>query len=153
MKIPPSAFDYYVSLGPSRSYENVAQKFGATKRSVTKRAAQDRWQERIQEIERKARESASQIASETFEGMTARHLRTIHFIQSRALQALKEAPIKNAVDAVRALDIAIRQERTIAAAEMASVIRKPEARKPSERLNAELPAWQLTIVASVLNWQ
>jgi hypothetical protein len=151
-KIPSEAFDFYINLGPARSYQTVAEHFRVSKRSVTKCAAREGWQDRIHDIEKNSRASADLETSDAFDGMTARHLKTIHFIQARALQALKDAPIKNAVDAVRALDIAIRQERNIAAAEMASVIRKPEAKKPSERLIEELPAWLITICASVLNW-
>ena len=34
-KIPPDAFDFYFSLGPPRSYQAVADKYGVTKRAVT----------------------------------------------------------------------------------------------------------------------
>ncbi len=43
MKIPLAAFDFYVSLGGERSYERVAQHYGATKRAVTKHAVRERW--------------------------------------------------------------------------------------------------------------
>ena len=43
-KIPPEAFDHYFSLGPERSYEAVARKYGVTKRAVTKLAKRESWQ-------------------------------------------------------------------------------------------------------------
>jgi hypothetical protein len=37
-KIPQDAFEFYFSLGPERSYEQVAGRYGVTKRAVTKLA-------------------------------------------------------------------------------------------------------------------
>jgi len=34
-KIPPEAFEYYVSLGPARSYEALAGKYTVSKRPAT----------------------------------------------------------------------------------------------------------------------
>ncbi len=40
-KIPANAFDLYFSLGPSRSHQKIAQRFGVSKKAVTKRAIRD----------------------------------------------------------------------------------------------------------------
>ena len=74
-KIPPDALQFYLSLGPGRSYEAVAQKYGVTKRGVVKHAQKENWQARILEIERKARHSSEQKAVESMEMMNDRHLR------------------------------------------------------------------------------
>jgi hypothetical protein len=42
-KIPQDGFFSYVGLGPSRSYQQVAEKFGVTKRTVVNVAVKDRW--------------------------------------------------------------------------------------------------------------
>jgi len=42
-KIPADAFDYYASLGPDRSYRAVAERYGVSKRAVTKHAAAEGW--------------------------------------------------------------------------------------------------------------
>ena len=34
-KIPTDAFDHYFSLGPGRSYQQVADRYGVTKRAST----------------------------------------------------------------------------------------------------------------------
>jgi len=45
--------------------------------------------------------------------VNARHLQTLRAIQVKALQALQVMPLDSGMDAVRALDTAIRQERVI----------------------------------------
>ena len=45
--------------------------------------------------------------------MTQRHLRSLKVIQAKALEALKMMALGSAMDAVRALDLSIKQERTI----------------------------------------
>ena len=42
-KILSDAFEYYVALGPGRSYRTVAERCGVTKRAVTKHAAREGW--------------------------------------------------------------------------------------------------------------
>lgn len=112
-RIPPEAFDFYMSLGPTRSYEAVAAQYGVTKRAVTKAAKRDRWQDRAAGLEHKAREGADQKIQETLELMNLRHLKSLKVIQGKALEALRSMSLDSAMEAVRALDIAIRQERVI----------------------------------------
>ena len=112
-KLPTDAFDVYVSLGPSRSYATVAKQFGVTKRAVTKLAAKEGWQGRLAQLEAKARERSDTKIVETLESMNGRHLKMLQVIQGKALEALKAFPLRDAMTAVRSLDLAIRQERTI----------------------------------------
>ena len=112
-KLPPDSFTYYYGLGSDRSYQAVADQFGVSKRAVTSRATKESWQERIREIERKAREKADQQIQETLEDMNGRHLKMLRVIQGKALEALKTMPMNSAIEAARALDMTIRQERII----------------------------------------
>jgi hypothetical protein len=112
-KIPSDAFDYYVSLGLSRSYQAVADRYEVSKRAVTSCARREAWQRRIVDLEAKAREASEKKALESIEAMKERHLRTIRFIQGKALEALKQMPIEAAMDAVRALTVTLREERVI----------------------------------------
>jgi len=112
-KIPPDAFDFYFSLGPGRSYQAVAAKYGVTKRAVTDLAKREAWQKRIEDLHEKARQSATEKALESLEEMNERHLAALRIIELRALAALKGIPLNSALAAVRALDVAIRQERAI----------------------------------------
>lgn len=112
-RLPPEAFEFYVGLGPDRSYQAVAERYGVTKRAVTKRASRDRWQPRVAELEAKARRTAEQRALETLEDMNSRHLKSLRVVQGKALEALRGMPIESAMEAVRALDIGIRHERLI----------------------------------------
>ena len=112
-KLPSDAFEVYMGLGPDRSYQAVADHFGVTKRAVTNRATKERWQQRASELEAKARQGAEQRLVETLEDMNTRHLKSLRAVQARALEALRSYPLQSAMEAVRALDMGIRQERLI----------------------------------------
>jgi hypothetical protein len=112
-KLPPDAFDHYFSLGPQRSYQALAVHFGASKRAVTALAKREQWQERIQDLERKAREASDKKKLESLEERNERHLTALRFIQARAIEALKKMPIDAAMDAVRAYNMSLRDERVI----------------------------------------
>ena len=108
-KIPPDAFHFYLGLGPERSYQAVADRCGVSKRAVTKLATRERWQDRVVELEAKARAGAEQKALESLEAMNLRHLRSLKIVQGKALEALRSMPLSTAMEAVRSLDMAIRQ--------------------------------------------
>lgn len=112
-KLPPDAFDHYLSLGLARSYASVARKYGVSKVTVTKRAKKENWQKRVLEIEAKARTASDEKAAETMEAINARHLRSARVIQAKALEALKSMSLGTAMDAVKALHMGVRQERLI----------------------------------------
>ncbi len=112
-RIPPDAFDFYFALGPERSYERVAEKYGVSKRSVTSRAKREGWQRRMVELESKAREASDKKKLESIEDRNERHLTALRFIQARAIEALKKMPIEAAMDAVRAYNMSLRDERVI----------------------------------------
>ena len=112
-KLPPDAFGYYVSLGVNRSYQAVASHYGASKASVSKLAVRENWQRRVQEIEEKARQASDEKAVETLEAINGRHLKAMRIVQGKALEALRTMTLESAMDAVRALDLAVRQERLI----------------------------------------
>jgi len=112
-RIPEDAFDYYVSLGASRSHQAVADRYGVSKRAVTKLATKERWRERVHALKREARRAADERALETLEAMNTRHLKALKIVQGKALEALKSTSLSSAMEAVRALDLSIKQERTI----------------------------------------
>lgn len=66
-KIPQDAFGFYFSLGVSRSYGAVAEKYGVSKRAVALLASREQWQPRIAELERKARQRTDELAVESRE--------------------------------------------------------------------------------------
>jgi hypothetical protein len=112
-RIPQDAFQQYVAMGPSRSYRAVAEHLGVNKRSVTRHAIKHGWQERLAAIEGQAREKADQEMVESYAVVTQRHLKVLRAIQQRALQALQRAPITTGIQAVRALDLAIKSEQVL----------------------------------------
>jgi len=112
-RLPHDAFQHYLGLGAGRSYQQVADKFGVSKRAVTKLATREDWQRRIEELERASRERTEQKVLETLEDMNVRHLRSLRVVQAKALEALRSSHLSTAMDAVRSLDLAIKQERLI----------------------------------------
>ena len=112
-RLPPDSLAYYFSLGTERSYQAVADHFGVSKTAVANRATEENWQARVEHMERKAQESVEAKVLESVEEMNVRHLRIVKAIQSRALEALKSMPLNSAMAAVKALDLAIKQERLI----------------------------------------
>lgn len=112
-KLPHDSFNFYVSLGVSRSYETVAKQYGVSKRAVVSLAVKERWQQRLIETERKARERSDEKAVETLEEMNERHLSTMKFVQKKAIETLRTMPIATAMDAVRALTLGVDRERLI----------------------------------------
>ncbi|MBK9387283.1 MAG: hypothetical protein IPN34_20905 [Planctomycetes bacterium] len=112
-KLPPESYAYYLSLGADRSYGAVAKHFGVTKRTVTRHALKEQWQQQVLEHERKLRERSQEKAIESLEAMNERHLKLLRVIQAKALETLKSYPLTDAMDAVRALDLTIKHERVI----------------------------------------
>ena len=112
-KLGPEAFKFYVSMGPGRSYQGVADHYRASKRAVTKCAVRENWQGRLDAIEEKARERQDEDLVDVVGEMRERHLVTARAIQNRALVALKAFPLTTGMEAVRAAELAIKLERVI----------------------------------------
>jgi hypothetical protein len=113
-KIPDDAFERYVAMGAGRSHKALADELAVTKRAVTKRAAVEKWTERLAKIEKDARERSDARMTETFEQMRERHMATLRVMNGKALTALKQYPLDNAMDAMRAAEMAIKLERLVA---------------------------------------
>jgi hypothetical protein len=112
-KVPSNAFEFYFSLGPSRSYQAVADRYGVTKQAITKVAARERWPERLAELEDQARQRSTEKAMETLDEMNERHLKILRAVQSKAIEGLRSMPVATARDILRALELVMRQERVI----------------------------------------
>ncbi len=112
-KLPTSAFEFYVALGPGRSYQRVAEQFGVSKRTVTKHAVQENWATRLLEAEAEARGRSETKAVETLEAMNERHLKVARALQAKAVKALQELPLDSARDILKALELGLRQERLV----------------------------------------
>jgi hypothetical protein len=110
-KIPADAFDYYFSLGPSRSYRAVAEHYSVTKRAVTNLAKREDWQHRLVEVENEARARADKKKVDSLEAVTDRHLKALRLVFGKGIEALRNMPIDTPADAMRAIALAIREER------------------------------------------
>jgi hypothetical protein len=78
-----------------------------------KRATSERWQQRIEEREAKVRSAVEARVEETVSELRARHAKILKAITGKAVEALKKLPLTNAMDAVRALDLVLKQERLL----------------------------------------
>jgi SOS-response transcriptional repressor LexA len=114
MKIPPEAFDFYVSLGHTRTYQQVADKYGVSRRGVQKVADRDDWGGRLDEIEREAQERSDKALSETVAEIRVRHLKMLKGMAGRAVKAISEHPLNTGMEGMRAAEIVIKLERLIA---------------------------------------
>lgn len=112
-KLPPEAFDYYYALGHGRSYQAVADHFAVAKQTVTRRAAQDGWQSRVEELDEKARKRREEKLLENAEEMSERHMKIARAIQAKAIETLRQMPLTSAMEAVRAAESSIKIERLI----------------------------------------
>ena len=112
-KLPLESFDFYVALGPTRSYEKVAEHYQTTKRTVTRHAKKERWAERLVEVERKAREESDKNAVAVLQEMQERHLKIAKALQGKALEALRSMQLDRGADVIRALEVGVKQERLI----------------------------------------
>jgi hypothetical protein len=112
-RLPDDAFTQYVALGPERSYDALAKRLHVGKRSITRLAAREHWQERLAKIEEQARARLDDKLTDTLQEINARHLKIVRAIQAKALSALQSIALDSGMDAVRALDIAIKHERLI----------------------------------------
>ena len=112
-KVGSDAFEYYASLGAARSYKALAEHYGVSKRAITKRAASENWAQRLEDIERRAREKTDAKLVDHLGEMRERHLKTARYMQAKALRAMQEYPLKSGMEAVKAAEAAIRLERLV----------------------------------------
>lgn len=112
-RLPADAFEQYVALGSARTYQGLAERLRVSKRSIVRRAVAQDWQGRLARIEAAGRDKLDEKLGETLQAVNGRHLKTLRVIQAKALQALQAMALDSAMDAVRALDVAIRSERLI----------------------------------------
>ena len=110
-RIPDEAFTFYMVLGPDRSYQKVAERFGVSKRAVSKRAQADDWASRAEKIQAESRARQDAGIVDAFDEMNQRHLKVLKVIQGKALEALRTLPLERATDAVKALELVMKQER------------------------------------------
>ena len=112
-RIPPDAFEHYVSLGPERTHAKIAEEYGVTVRAVSKCASRENWTERLEKIDRDSRERTDKRLGETLDDIRVRHLKTLRVMNARAVEALKQYPLSSAMEAMKAAEVVIKLERLI----------------------------------------
>ena len=74
-RIPANAYDEYLAMGADRSYRALAEQYGVSKVAVYKRAKKDGWQQRIAELDAKAREQAEEEAVDEIQAIRDQQLK------------------------------------------------------------------------------
>ena len=110
-KIPADAFDYYFSLGPGRSYQQVADRYGVTKRAVTALAKRENWQARLAEIEEKARVRLDEKKGDALDAAHEQRLKALRLVLGKGIEGLRGMSINSPRDAVQAIGLAVREIR------------------------------------------
>ena len=134
-RIPDEAFDFYLSLGPERTYEAVAAHFGASLGGVKKVALRESWQARLAEIEDEVQARLDKRFADEVEEARDRHLKTVRAMMGRALKGLQQYPLASGMEAIRAAELAIKLERLIMgeASERTAVTAEETVRKEMSR--------------------
>ena len=137
-RIGPDAFAYYTSLGPDRSYEQVAKFCGVSKRSVARAAARENWTPRLAKIEADAQARSDARLADELEDMQTRHTRLLRAMAARAAKAIAEYPLRSCLEGAKVAEMVIKLERVIAGqvAERTSVSVEAETRQQFERFLA-----------------
>lgn len=106
-------FQYYVSLGDTRSYQRVADHYGVQKNTITRIAIDHEWMARLKLIEAEARREADKKLADMRAEAYERHMKLAKFVQSKAVQGLQAHAFDSARDASRALVDGVKLERTV----------------------------------------
>ena len=110
-KIATDAFDHYFSLGPGRSYQQVADRYGVTKRAVTALAKRESWQARLAEVEEKARIRLDEKKVDALEAAHEQRLKALRLVLGKGIEGLRGMSIDSPRDAVQAIGLAVREIR------------------------------------------
>lgn len=107
----PHAFAAWAAMGEGRALSTIATRFGVSLTRIERVAEERHWQERLDAVEGKDSPAAA-LQAEVSE-MDARHLKMARAIQGKALEVLLKMPLRSTEAAVRALDVAMSQERSV----------------------------------------
>jgi hypothetical protein len=113
-KLTDDAFGYWVSLGAGRRYQDVADHFKVSLRTVVAAAKRENWAERLAKIERDAQVNADLKLQETVEAMKVRHSKMLRAMATRAAKGLQEFPLTTGMEAIKAAEMVIKLERLLA---------------------------------------
>jgi len=112
-RLPLGAYEHYVALGAGRSYRAVAEHFGVSKQTVTARAVKENWQERITELEKESHDRSDEKFLETIDEANRLHFKAFRAVLVKGIEAIKQLPMATAMDGVRAIEIAFKNERIL----------------------------------------
>lgn len=107
------AFAHWIAQGDNRSMYATAQEFGVSRRAIGKCARRGNWMKRLGDIERDAREKLDRRSAETLADTRQRHLKMLRVVAAKGIQALQKYDLNDAMQAIRAIEMAIKLERMI----------------------------------------
>ena len=71
----------------------------------------ERWQEQIEKLETAARETAQEKARSEYNAAYDRHMKALRLVFGKGVEALRNMSIETPADALRAIRMAIQEER------------------------------------------
>lgn len=117
-RAPADAFALFVALGTARTFELVATSYGLTPEFVVEVANRELWLDRAAELERRAEELAGPAHTRSTREADARHRRILQAVATKAITALRDFPLQNARDGIRAAELVVRLEQSLGAPDM-----------------------------------
>ena len=109
-RLPDDAYAVYAAMGPNRSYQAVADRYGVSKGAVGKRAKKENWPAKVAELEKQAAQESEAKAVEEMKAVKARQLQAARYLQARAVEVLKSQPAERGLRAANALQIGWKHE-------------------------------------------
>lgn len=116
-RIPHDAFQRYIDMGASRSYQALADALGVSKRAVTKRAKRDGWRKRLLDLQTEARLGGEDRVVADLRAMNRRHLELAHAMQRHGVALLLGGDAGSRVEALRSIRHGVDLERRIICAD------------------------------------
>jgi hypothetical protein len=112
-KVPEDAFTFYYALGVARTYDAVAEHFHVHKRTIQRAALRENWAERIDGIEKKARELTDAKLADDRHEENLRHRKMLLAMGSRAALAIQQFPLTDGMQGMKCAEIVIKLERLL----------------------------------------
>lgn len=91
----------------------LAKKWKISQTALSKRSHKEKWVEQRKQFKLKSWAKSDERAIETIADMNARHMREYKLLQGKGLERLRDTRIEKDRDAITALDVGIKGERTI----------------------------------------
>lgn len=124
------AFAVYVAMGSARSFRAIAERYGLALSEVESFALEQRWEERLADLELDGADPARLALLSGHRDMLERHRKLVRAMLTRAAKGLVDNPITSGIQSVRAAELAIQLDRMLATPAARSAADEPSGDPP-----------------------